>query len=97
MFVRKKFSDRRLVIGVFVASWLSNVLTALAVGIEIGIYPMIGQVGGLTVTIPTMMMWYVSTGLIETLIASSLIIPLSRIKAVKLFGIDNLKILEKRT
>jgi cobalt/nickel transport system permease protein len=89
--VGKKLSDKRLVIGVFVASWVSNVMTALAVGIEIGIHPMIGQVGGLTVTVPTMMMWYIPTGLIEGLIASSLIIPFSRIKAVKLHGLDSLR------
>ncbi len=83
----KKYSDRRLVASVFVASWLSNILTALAVGVEISIYPLAGQLGDITVTVPTMMMWYVPTGLIEGIIASLLIVPLSRIKTIKLHGL----------
>jgi cobalt/nickel transport system permease protein len=87
----RKFSDRSLVIAVFVASWASNILTALAVGIEIGIYPMIGQIGGMTVTVPSMLMWYVPTGLIEGIVASSLIVPLSRIKTMRLYGLESLR------
>jgi len=86
----RKLGDRRLVIAVFVASWVSNILTALAVGIEIGIYPMIGQIGGMTVTVPSMLMWYVPTGLIEGIVASSLIVPLSRIKTMRLYGLESL-------
>lgn len=87
----RKLGDRRLVIAVFVASWVSNILTALAVGIEIGIYPMIGQIGGMTVTVPSMLMWYVPTGLIEGIVASSLIVPLSRIKTMRLYGLESLR------
>ena len=87
----KKFSDKRLVASVFVASWVSNVFTALAVGIEIGVYPFAGQLGGITVTVPTMLMWYVPTGLIEGIFASLLIVPLSRIKTMKLHGLDMLR------
>jgi len=86
----RKLGDRRLVIAVFVASWVSNILTALAVGIEIGIYPMIGQIGGMTVTVPSMLMWYVPTGLIEGIVAASLIVPLSRIKTMRLYGLESL-------
>lgn len=89
--IGKKFSDKRLVVSVFVSSWVSNIMTALAVGVEIGIYPMAGQIGGLVVTVPTMLLWYVPTGLIEGLVASSLMIPLSRIKAMKLYGLDSLR------
>lgn len=87
----KKFTSKRLAASVFVASWMSNVLTALAVGIDIGIYPLAGALGGLTVTVPTMMMWYVPTGLIEGIVAALLILPLSRIKNIKLHGIDMLR------
>ena len=91
----KNYNDRRLVLSVFVASWVSNIMTALAVGIEIGIYPMAGQLGGLIVTVPSMLMWYVPTGLIEGLVAAALIIPLSRIKSMKLLGLDLLRTKEK--
>jgi cobalt/nickel transport system permease protein len=84
----KKFSPKRLAASVFVASWVSNILTAIAVGIEISIYPLAGPLGGLTVTVPTMLMWYVPTGLIEGIFASLLIVPLSRIKTMKLHGLD---------
>jgi cobalt/nickel transport system permease protein len=86
-----KFSDKRLAASVFISSWVSNIMTSLAVGIEIGIHPMVGQIGGLMVTVPTMLTWYVPTGLIEGLVASSLVIPLSRIKAMKLYGLDSLR------
>jgi cobalt/nickel transport system permease protein len=87
----KKFSDKRLAASVFVASWISNVFTALAVGVEIGIYPLAGQLGGVAVTVPSMLVWYVPTGLIEGLFAALLIVPLSRIKTVKLHGLDMLR------
>jgi cobalt/nickel transport system permease protein len=87
----KKFSHKRLAASVFFASWVSNILTALAVGTEISIYPLAGQLGGITVTVPTMLMWYVPTGLIEGIFASLLIVPLSRIKTMKLHGLDMLR------
>jgi len=40
------FSTKRLALGMFVASFISNVCTALAVGIEIGLFPMVGTLGG---------------------------------------------------
>jgi len=45
-FLSRGFSTKRLAIGVFVASFISNVCTALAVGIEIGLFPMVGNLGG---------------------------------------------------
>ncbi len=87
----KKFSDKRLMASVFVTSWVSNVLTAVAVGIEIGINPMAGHLGGLIVTVPSMLVWYVPTGLIEGLVAASLIVPLSHIKTMKMFGLEWLR------
>jgi cobalt/nickel transport system permease protein len=85
------FSDKRLAVSVFFASWVSNVLTALAVGILIGFYPLAGELGSLTVTVPTMMMWYVPTGAVEGLVAAVLIIPLSRMKGLNLHGLDMLR------
>jgi cobalt/nickel transport system permease protein len=89
--VGKKFSDKRLAASVFIASWVSNVFTALAVGVEIGVYPLAGQLGGVAVTVPSMLVWYVPTGLIEGIFAALLIVPLSRIKTMKLHGLDMLR------
>jgi len=72
----------------FVASFISNVCTALAVGIEIGLFPLASTLGGVLVTVPSMLMWYVPTGIIEGVVASSLIVSLSRLRGVKLFGLE---------
>lgn len=89
--IGKKFSDKRLAASVFVGSWVSNVMTAVAVGFEIGVYPTAGHLGGLMVTVPSMLVWYVPTGLIEGLVTSLLIVPLSHIKTMKMFGLDILR------
>ena len=83
-----RFSTKWLVLSVFTASWVSNILTALAVGIEIGINPIAGNLGGLWVTVPTMMSWYVPTGIIEGVIASSLVVSFYKTKSIKLYGLE---------
>ncbi len=83
-------SRKRLGVSLFVASWVSNVVTALAVGIEIGIYPLAGQLGGLPVTIPAMLVWYGPTGLLEATFTSSLVLSLSKTKSVRLHGLEML-------
>ena len=72
----------------FVGSFISNVCTALAVGIEIGLFPMVGTLGGIFVTVPSMLFWYVPTGIIEGVVASSLIVSLSRLRGVRLLGLE---------
>ena len=72
----------------FLVSFISNVCTALVVGIEIGLFPMVGTLGGIIVTVPSMLFWYVPTGIIEGVVSSSLIVSLSRLNGVKLFGLE---------
>ena len=91
-FLSRGFSTKRLVLGMFVASFISNVCTALAVGIEIGLFPMVGTLGGIVVTVPSMLMWYVPTGIIEGFVASSLIVSLSKLNGVKLLGLEMCRI-----
>jgi ABC-type Co2+ transport system permease subunit len=83
-FLSRGFSTKRLALGVFVASFISNVSTALAVGIEIGLFPMVGTLGGIFVTVPSMLFWYVPTGIIEGVVSSSMIVSLSKLRGVKL-------------
>ena len=94
-FLSRGFSTKRLALGIFVASFISNVCTALAVGVEIGLFPMVGTLGGLFVTVPSMLFWYVPTGIIEGIVASSLIVSLSRLHGVKLWGLELCKQKEK--
>ena len=87
-FLSRGFTTKRLALGMFVASFISNVCTALAVGIEIGLFPMVGTLGGIFVTVPSMLFWYVPTGIIEGVVASSLIVSLSRLRGVRLLGLE---------
>jgi cobalt/nickel transport system permease protein len=83
-------SKKLLAASLFIASWLSNILTALAVGIMIGINPMVGTLGGIGVTVPTMLIWYVPTGLAEAIFTSSIVLTLSKIIPTKLHGLSML-------
>lgn len=87
-FLPKEYTAKHLALGMLVASFISNVCTALAVGIEIGLFPMVGTLGGIFVTVPSMLVWYVPTGIIEGVVASSLIVSLSRLGGVKLLGLE---------
>jgi len=83
-------SRKRLGVALFIAAWLSNILTALAVGIEIGVAPMVGTLGGITVTVPTMLFWYVPTGLAEAMFTIPIVLSLSRVSPTKLYGLSML-------
>jgi cobalt/nickel transport system permease protein len=85
----RKFTTKRLALAVFAASCIANICTALAVGLEIGIYPIAGNLGGPLVTVSTMLIWYVPTGIIEGVVASVLIVSLAKIKPLTLFGLES--------
>jgi cobalt/nickel transport system permease protein len=85
-------SRKRLVASVSVAAFLSPVLTALAVGIEIGIKPLVGDLGGIAVTVPTMLLWYVPTGLAEALFTAPIVLSISKVPSAKLIGVSMLGI-----
>ena len=87
-FLSGGYKTKRLAIGMFVASFVSNFATALAVGTEIGLFPMVGNLGGILVTVPSMLMWYIPTGIIEGVVASALIVSLSRLHGVRLLGLE---------
>jgi cobalt/nickel transport system permease protein len=87
-FLIRGFTFKRLALGMFVASFISNVCTALAVGLEIGLFPMVGTLGGVGITVTSMMVWYVPTGIVEGVVASALIVSLARLRGVRLFGLE---------
>lgn len=82
------YSTKKLALGMFIAAFTANVCTALAVGIEIGRFPLVGSLGGVGVTVPGMLFWYVPTGLIEGLVSSALVVALSKLGGVNLFGLE---------
>jgi ABC-type Co2+ transport system permease subunit len=51
---------------------------------------MVGTLGGITVTVPTMLFWYVPTGLAEALFTVSLVLSISRVSPTKLHDLGML-------
>lgn len=84
----------RFYVGVFVASWLSVVLGAIACGLEIGVSPVFSQAGGVSVTVPAMLFWHVLIGLGEAAITATLITSLHRLSPAVL---SNLQLLRGKT
>jgi cobalt/nickel transport system permease protein len=82
---------KRFAIGVFVASWLSVVLGALACGLEIGISPVFSQVGGIAITVPAMLFWHTLIGLAEAAITTTFLTQLYRLQPAVLNGLALLK------
>ncbi|MEM0357162.1 MAG: energy-coupling factor ABC transporter permease [Candidatus Bathyarchaeia archaeon] len=82
---------KRFTTAVFVASWLSVVLGALACGLEIGVSPVFSQVGGIAVTVPAMLFWHTLIGLAEAAITTTFITQLHRLQPAVLNGLALLK------
>jgi cobalt/nickel transport system permease protein len=80
-------SQKRFLASIFVASWLSVVLGALLCGLEIGVSPVFASAGGLLVTVPAMLFWYIIIGVVEGAITTSLISQLARIRPAVLNGL----------
>ncbi len=91
MLAGKTERSSRFYAGVFVASWLSVVLGALACGLEIGVSPMFSQSGGVSVTVPAMLFWHMPIGLGEAAITATLVTSLHRLSPAILSGLQLLR------
>ena len=78
LLTRNSKSPRRFASSVFVASWLSVVVTSLAAAIEMGLSPAYASGGGIAVTIPLMLFYHVFIGLGEGAITTTLVMSLQR-------------------
>ncbi|MEM3627889.1 MAG: energy-coupling factor ABC transporter permease [Candidatus Bathyarchaeia archaeon] len=76
-------------VSVFVASWLSVVLGALACALEI--FPVFLNVGGIVATVPAMLFWHVLIGLGEAAITTTLTAQLWRLQPTALSGLNILR------
>jgi cobalt/nickel transport system permease protein len=74
---------------VFIASWLSVVLGALACALEIS--PAFSNVGGVTATIPAMLFWHVLIGLGEAAITTTITTQLWKLQPTALSGLNILR------
>ncbi|MEM2118699.1 MAG: energy-coupling factor ABC transporter permease [Candidatus Bathyarchaeia archaeon] len=79
LLARETWKGSRFYASIFVASWLSVVLGALACALEIGVSPAFLQAGGVSVTVPAMLFWHVFIGIGEAAITATLITSLHKI------------------
>jgi cobalt/nickel transport system permease protein len=84
-------SRKRFFVGVFIASWLSTVLGALACGLQIGFSQVFAQAGGIAVTVPAMLFWHLIIGIGEATITTSLTAQFIRVKPSMLRGLTMLR------
>lgn len=75
-------SNRKFFISVFIASWISMVLGAIAAGLEIGFSPLFSAAGGISVTVPAMLFWHILIGLAEAIITATLLTQLKRMPSI---------------
>ena len=87
MLTRNTSSKGRIFFSIFLASWLSVVLGALACSLQIGFSPVFSSVGGIAVTVPAMLFWHILIGLGEAAITTTLITQLWRLQPAVLGGI----------
>jgi cobalt/nickel transport system permease protein len=91
MLAGKTEKGSRFYASIFVASWLSVVLGALACALEIGVSPVFSQAGGVSVTVPAMLFWHALIGLGEAAITATLITSLHRLNPAVLSSLQLLR------
>lgn len=84
-------SGGRFFSSIFIASWLSIVLGALACALQIGFSPMFAESGGIMVTVPAMLFWHVIIGLGEAVITTGLVSQMYRLQPAILNGLTILR------
>jgi cobalt/nickel transport system permease protein len=82
--IRESKSNGRFFLSVFAASWLSMVLGAVAYGLQIGFSPLFSEAGGVIVTVPAMLFWYILIGFGEAAITTTLLTQLKRMPSTVL-------------
>ena len=84
-------SNSRFFFSVFVASWISMVLGAVACGLQIGFSPLFSSAGGIAITVPTMVLWHILIGFGEAIITATLLTQLKRMPSSVLSSFTNLR------
>jgi len=73
-------TNKRFWVSVFVASWLSVVLSAFACALEIGFSSVFAKAGGVFVTVPAMLFWHAMIGVGEGIITTSLVSAITHVR-----------------
>lgn len=93
---RNSLNNRRFAFSVFIAAWLSVVLSALSCALQIGISPVFVQAGGIAVTVPSMLAYHTIIGVIEATITVTLLTALQRLQPAVIGGLTLLKVKPKQ-
>jgi cobalt/nickel transport system permease protein len=88
---RNSTSPKRFAASIFMSSWLSVFIGALACALEIGFSPMFSNAGGILATIPAMLFWHAIIGVGEGLITMSMLTALQRFHPSLMGGLMLLK------
>lgn len=91
LLTRNSRSMGRFASSVFVASWLSVVLGAVACGLEVGFSQVFADAGGIAVTVPAMLSYHMIIGIGEGAITTTLLTSLQRLQPTVLGGLALLK------
>ena len=91
LLTRNSRGSGRFVSAVFVASWLSVFVGALACALEVGFSPIFANAGGILVTIPSMLFWHAIIGIGEGAITVALLTSIRRFNPSLLGGLTLLK------
>lgn len=96
LLTRNSNSKKRFASSVFVASWVSVVLGALACALEIGVSATFANAGGIAVTVPAMLFSYAIIGLGEAAISTTLLTSLQGLQPTIMSGLTLLKTRAKK-
>jgi cobalt/nickel transport system permease protein len=91
LLTRKSRSFGRFASSIFIASFFSSILTALATGLEIGFSQTFSNVGGIILTVPSMVSVYAVLGAIEGAVTTALASSLQRFQTTAMVGLAILK------
>lgn len=92
LLTRNTLSTGQFASRVFIASWISVMVGALAAGLEVGFSSVAANVGGIWATVPTLLGFYAVAGLIEGAVTATLLTSLQRFQPAIMMGLNSLKI-----
>jgi cobalt/nickel transport system permease protein len=76
---------------VFIASWISVMVSALAAGLEVGFSSVSAGVGGVWSVVPALLGFYAVAGVIEGAVTSALLTSLQRFQPAIMVGLNLIK------
>ena len=91
MFTRNTLSTGEFASRIFIASWISVMVGALAAGLEVGVSSVAANAGGVWATVPALLGFYAVAGLVEGAVTTTLLTSLQRFQPAVMVGLNLLK------